>query len=281
MSDKLTEIPCAQWSELRDMYLCDWPTNMMGYYTIDNFIRWTEKKPDIDHLHVYSLNNDWSDGTFLVVDRYQLFVNTLNKSLDRLTQAISLLDWTHGFKVSSFLERHRPAVINVIDSKNLKREYDSKTLLYFMPRNEASQLETELPKGITLKPLTQEHAEMVNELWPNRHHGSLFFIKRLIDWNPNVGAYTEDGQLIAWCLRLQAGPLGALQTDNAFKNRGIGSLVVKDITKQLANMNMDTCAFVNTTNEASVKLFEKVGFKVVDNGYWLRTYPVVPFEWED
>lgn len=46
-----------------------------------------------------------------------------------------------------------------------------------------------------------EHAKIADDVWPNKHHGSLFFLKRLIDWNPNIGAFTEDGTLVSWCFR--------------------------------------------------------------------------------
>lgn len=58
------------------------------------------------------------------------------------------------------------------------------------------------PPGITLKPLTEDDVKLAEKVWPNRHKGSLFFLKRLAAWNPNIGAYTCDGgKLIAWCFR--------------------------------------------------------------------------------
>lgn len=66
--DKLIEIPSSKWSKLRDMYLLDWPLNMMGYYTIDNYVQWNKIKSDIKDLQIYSLNGDWQrDGTFAVL----------------------------------------------------------------------------------------------------------------------------------------------------------------------------------------------------------------------
>lgn len=66
-TDKLIEIPPSQLVNLRDLYLKDWPVNMLGYYTIDNYIRWIDKQATIKDLFVYSLNGDWSDGTFAVM----------------------------------------------------------------------------------------------------------------------------------------------------------------------------------------------------------------------
>lgn len=138
------------------------------------------------------------------------------------------------------------------------------------------------PGNITLKPLSVDNAELVNDEWPNKHEGSLFFVKRLIEFNPQIGAFNEQNELMGWCLRLQAGPLGALQVREKFKRRGIGSLLVMAMCKMLANSDLDTFALVGVDNVASRKMFSKLGFKYADDAYWLRTYPLdEKFEWID
>lgn len=67
MTDKLIPIPSKEWINLRNLYLVNWPENMLGYYTIDNYVNWNSKDENIRNLWVYSLNGDWSDGTFLVI----------------------------------------------------------------------------------------------------------------------------------------------------------------------------------------------------------------------
>lgn len=70
-------------------------------------------------------------------------MNTLNESNERLTVLLSLLDWTQGFKVSTFLKRHRSAVIDVVQAKQLTCEYDSRTLLYYIARENTQQIQIE------------------------------------------------------------------------------------------------------------------------------------------
>lgn len=67
MEEKLIDIPKEAWCKLRDLYLKDWPNNVMAYYTLDNYIKWIEMDSTIDNLLVYSLNGDWSDGTFVLI----------------------------------------------------------------------------------------------------------------------------------------------------------------------------------------------------------------------
>lgn len=130
-----------------------------------------------------------------------MFLYTLAVGSDVLERALHLLDWSQGFKVSSFLARHRNAVINVVDSKGLRKEYDSCTYLYYMPKEESAKLTVNLPDGLRLSCLSPEDAAKADAVWPNRHTGSLFFLKRLAAWNPNVGLYNTQGELVAWCFR--------------------------------------------------------------------------------
>jgi hypothetical protein len=65
--DQLIEIPKDSLVQLRDLFKKDWPKNHVGFYTVDNYIRWLQKEGEIKNLKIYSLNGDWSDGTFLVV----------------------------------------------------------------------------------------------------------------------------------------------------------------------------------------------------------------------
>jgi FR47-like protein len=129
------------------------------------------------------------------------------------------------------------------------------------------------PSNITLKPLSLDDASIVNDEWSNNCVGSHFLVKRLIEWNPNIGAYNENNELMGWCLRLQSGPLGALQVRKKFMRLGVGSLCIVAMSKIHANMNLDTFALINEGNFNSQNLFVKMGFKHTDDAYWLRTRP--------
>lgn len=67
MTDKLVEVDRKEWIDLRDLYQQDWPKYMIGYYTLNNFISWIKQDPDIKNVHLYSLNGDCTDGTFVVI----------------------------------------------------------------------------------------------------------------------------------------------------------------------------------------------------------------------
>lgn len=129
--------------------------------------------------------------------------------------------------------------------------------------------------------MNEEDAIKAEAVWANRHSGSIFFMKRVAKWNENVGIYQKDGVLVAWCLRFQAGPLGALQVDERFKRNGYGVLACRAIAKKIGAKGEDVYGCVAEGNIPSVKTFEKVGFKIIDRAIWLRTKPTISFQWNE
>lgn len=123
----------------------------------------------------------------------------------------------------------------------------------------------------------------INDLWPHAHNGSLYFIQRLIEMNLNIGAFTKDeDELIAWCLRIEMGSFGSLQVDERFQRRGLGSLIVKIMSKRLAETGKDITAGIVDSNYKSRNMFQKLGFKHIDDTHWFTILPTIPhFRWVD
>lgn len=64
---RLKVIPRADLTKLRDLLLQDWPKHVVGYHTVDNFVRWYEQDPDYPDATIYCLDGDWSDGTYVIL----------------------------------------------------------------------------------------------------------------------------------------------------------------------------------------------------------------------
>lgn len=73
--------------------------------------------------------------------------------------------------------------------------------------------------------------------------------------------------------RCQTGLLSTLQTDEEHLGKGYGKLVVKAISKQIADKYQhNICAGIVDENEASKAVFSKLGFKqAAEKVYWLYT----------
>lgn len=67
----------------------------------------------------------------------------MNKqSSERLRVALSLLDWTRGYQISTFLAKYHDIVLEVLDANKMFRETENTlTAVYFLPRSKAKLLE--------------------------------------------------------------------------------------------------------------------------------------------
>lgn len=65
----LLDIPTVDWPVLRDMYVDNWPENYSTYFAIENGIKLRHKDPTDykKEVQMFSLNGDWSDGTFILL----------------------------------------------------------------------------------------------------------------------------------------------------------------------------------------------------------------------
>lgn len=65
-SHRLVEIQRNDWKILLELY-AENKTDSTGYRTIQNYMRWIGKNPELD-IKFFSLDGDWkSDGTFVII----------------------------------------------------------------------------------------------------------------------------------------------------------------------------------------------------------------------
>ncbi|XP_030383886.1 uncharacterized protein LOC115631312 [Scaptodrosophila lebanonensis] len=280
INHKLTAITdTKELKELQKLYRKDWPRHCVGYFWLDNFLRWLEK--DEKQIAFYTLDEDWrTDGLFLIVHRYQLFFANLSQcGTQELQMALELLDWSRGYKVSSIYESHHLLYKHILSTLGLSFEQEQKTIMYHLDCKKAKALDMSCPDGYFVQPLRLEHAAIINELWSSRHRGSLKLIQLLIKNNANVGVYKDDSkELCAWCLRLQSGFLGALEVQGRYKRQGLGAEVVGAMAKRISNeLEQDVTALVSLSNIAAAKLFEKLGFtlRTDEHYYWSMSLPKI------
>ncbi|XP_037032028.1 uncharacterized protein LOC119071268 [Bradysia coprophila] len=283
MTDKLVEIDKNDWVELRDLYRTAWPErNIISYYILDNFIGWVKQEPNFKHLHVYSLNGDWSDGTFIVIHRNKMFIDTLSSSTERMFKLLQLVDYRHGISFSMISsDSLREVVLRTVDNESLNINKTARWLSFYMPREVATNLDFHIPDDVTLRPLDDSDCEVVNNALTYKSNGTLQLLKIQRRLNPSVGMFTTEGKLIAWSFQTQTGSIGALYVHPDYRRQGYGSLVVKALSKIIGERGDHVLAFVEELNMPARKLFEKCGFTIVGTIHRIVTSPIFPFEWID
>ncbi|XP_004530387.1 uncharacterized protein LOC101459971 [Ceratitis capitata] len=261
---------------LRELYRADWPSQALGYYTLDNFIRWQEHVKQPQKVWIYTLDDEGfrKNGLYLIVDCFQLFVNILpvkNAHL-LLRKALKMLNWSEGYKITAIPDIYHETVSAVL--LELKLAWESIRLnIYHLPRDQALTADVNCPPGFQMRPLHNADAALINDLWHANNAGTLEIITRLIAYNNNVGVYVEKtGELVAWCIRCQSGFLGMLHVKHTFRRFGLASLLCLALTREVALRNEDVRAMIHEYNEPSKRLCKKLGFQQVGVTYIIHAY---------
>lgn len=68
-SEKFTRLGIKDWPRLQLLYKEEWPKYIVPYYLIQNYISWHAKDEAYvdENVQLVCLDNDWSDGTFLLL----------------------------------------------------------------------------------------------------------------------------------------------------------------------------------------------------------------------
>ncbi|XP_031628311.1 uncharacterized protein LOC116344072 [Contarinia nasturtii] len=271
--NRIVEIDRKDLQILKNLYTPDSSKNYTTYTTIANYIRWFEQDPNMNHIKFFCLNGDFSDGTFVVTDQFGAYADTFNESHENLSQLLQLLDYSKDYFFFSIRPSIRPTLKDALRKSNVDVGHYSTTLLYRLSKEDALKFDTQPPAGIQLRPMTDsQDLEKANSCWLHRWSDSLAFIQRIAKFNPSVGAFRDDdGTLVAWIFRIQTGFLGIFQTDENYCRRGYGGLVLRCISKKIAELGHDVYASINEENTVSRSLFEKYGFKTNEKANWIPT----------
>lgn len=272
-NNSLVEIPIEDWPKLRDLYV-NRKLESNSFNSIENFINWLQQDPSLkESIKIFSLNGDWSDGTFLLQDHSAyIMMNTLQDSQERLLEALHCLDKKQLLILAGCPLRVKNTIETYLLNLGIQKEsfQFSTTIWHHIDQERALAFDTQPPSGITLSSLRIEDIETVNNLWPHRHPHSELFVGRLVRLSQNIGAYDNQGNLVAWCLTLPMGALGLLQVQESHKRMGLGSLMVKSMSKMNAEKGIETLAPVVEENAASRAMFRKIGFQEIDKVYWFQ-----------
>lgn len=190
-----------------------------------------------------------------------MYAYTVEDSNDSLKRALFLIDWDYSYKMCCIPMRQRSAFEETFENLSIDLLWDHPCVIYGLPREECLKLSSSIPSGLHTKKLSIHHATFANRVWPHRCEGSEYFLKRLTAWNPSVGLFNEIGELLAWCFCWPNGAIGPLEVVKEHQRKGYGSLMVRAIAREVANVGLNCYGTAIMGNLESRAMFEKLGFK--------------------
>lgn len=189
----------------------------------------------------------------------------------KILNSIDFSDIHHFMSYPKNLEKF---ILDFISERQLgKIKFIDDLFVMRLKQEEALKLEINIPEGFELKKLSIEDLTKIHSIWSIK---SLFvmdtkkYIEHCIQTNINVGLFDKNNELLAWIMTFDFLSLMHLYTISDHRRKGYASLMVKAISKKMANeLNCDITAFVALENSKSLKLFKKLRFEQDEGCSWL------------
>lgn len=95
------------------------------------------------HLHIIWLKHHQISHYYFSQERTNAHADTLNDSFDNLQRLVQLLDYTKGYFFLSIRDELGPIIIDALQKAEIEPVQPSRTLLYYMPKEDALKFTTE------------------------------------------------------------------------------------------------------------------------------------------
>lgn len=170
-------------------------------------------------------------------------------------------------------KRHLPSLNKALERMSWHQTFVEPTKFYHISYQKASLLDVTIPEGLSIRPLAPQDLEYAHSQYPYRDEVRLPFFQMLHKFNKNLGIYDHNNDLLAWCLLHQPNAFTALQVRPNRRRTGLGSTLLRIMSKSLADERKDSFAIIVDGNEASTNLFQKEGFDCIDEVFNIRIEP--------
>jgi GNAT superfamily N-acetyltransferase len=133
-----------------------------------------------------------------------------------------------------------------------------------------------LPDDIKISPIEYKTSELKETdaavVFNNstyQEYISEVYVKERILKGISTGIY-EDNKLVSWSITQDDGAIGFLHTLKNYRKKGYGRAVTLSLIKKLRNIGELPFAYVEETNQESMNILLKLGFKQNKNVHWFQ-----------
>ena len=119
-----------------------------------------------------------------------------------------------------------------------------------------------MPEDIYVKSLEHCHAQIVYDHWSYRKTTSVEIIAEDINTLPSAGVFLKTtNELVSWMTYLPTNGMSMLHTLEMYRRKGYASLVIRYLSKRIAQAGLIPTANVLVENDASLELFKSNGYQ--------------------
>ncbi|XP_064613218.1 uncharacterized protein LOC135477001 [Liolophura sinensis] len=177
-----------------------------------------------------------------------------------------VIDWTQDvFVIGIQLKFKRTLLSCVPQPDKITFSADDQTV-FLWPAGRQPPDNVELPEGLRLGRLRPEHAATVTANWRHATNPAKTrnFIICLIQNFHSSCLLDEHGTMVGYCAQYHYGAIGFLHVEPAYRRRGLATIMLKDMIRQIADTGRQPYLLVESYNTASMDLVSKLGFQMFE-----------------
>jgi len=129
--------------------------------------------------------------------------------------------------------------------------------------------------NVCIKPLDSQWISLLTKSWKYHDEGTMKMLKTLVDIGRVFGLFVKDEkEPVAWMLIYGDGFLGMLRTNEKYRNRGFGSLLVETLVEEVKSRGLIPVLCIEDGNDFAMNFYSKRGFKKCLTVYWFFAKPI-------
>ena len=186
-----------------------------------------------------------------------------------------LLSSRHQTLLTAFPRTFEPGLLETASKYHLRTKPGALCHIWVRPPHAPATARAPAIAGsYTLQPLTQEHAELINDRWTyGGTAATLQFIQLLIRECETLAALDSHGQPVCWALQQVYGAIGMVHTEPGHRRKGLARAVVHALCGRIGAKDELAFAYITDDNAASQALFTQLGFVQGDALDWWHLIP--------
>lgn len=268
--DILQPISHKELLRLIELYKNHLPSKILFYYHLKTQLKWNKEtnfKSKRCCVQIYKpKDGNLENGTFFSIsgeDDCMITFCTLEENSEELNECFKKtkrINWKVPLTFEPIMPNHSKLI-----SDRFKEGVPAKVYpcyYYWLPRKLACELDvSNVPENVLIAPLKITNSKTISEIYPHNYNGMIPYVENIIELNGGFGLFSKStGKLLSWALRNEHGGIGTLQTIESEMRKGYGKIVVKALTRQIADSNDDVNVFILKDNFRSQNLFLSLGF---------------------
>ncbi|XP_077293439.1 uncharacterized protein LOC143916295 isoform X1 [Arctopsyche grandis] len=275
MADPLEIVDPSRWPSLMSMFAE--PSGLTARATLKTQILNVEKDPG-HPANLYAPFGDPNNGIVFVwmtsPINVEIALFCMNDDKTKLMDAVmktKRIDRSKNNIYCSVMPEIYPHLGKALKTIGCDAKIDE-TVVTTISIEKAKNFDIPNRPNVRVETIGPEYANEIDELWPHRYPGSIMYFQNMLTRGFAIGLIDEVcNEIIGWIFTSIRGDLHVLQVKDKYKRKGYGQMLVKLMSKKVAERGIEVFATIIMNNSASKEMFAKCGFEFLWVVKWLLT----------